>query len=173
MPTPIRILNCSSSLENDYLCIEERVAGFTRRGAQFGDQVYLAVKRGKKLYCDARFTLDEVADHKPWADAENYVHALSTKGVEFCQPFEVTELIHFHPYWYLKFVQGSKHIDPAAAVKHLDDAFQKGKTAELYRFLEEAQEPSDTAAEFSAYPVKLVQKIDLLEEESEFALTVE
>ena len=33
--------------------------------------------------------------------------------------------------------------------------------------------PSDTAAEFSAYVVKLVQKIDLLDEGSEFALTVE
>lgn len=32
---------------------------------------------------------------------------------------------------------------------------------------------SDTAAEFSAYVVKLVQKIDLLEEGAEFALTVE
>ena len=30
-----------------------------------------------------------------------------------------------------------------------------------------------TAAEFSAYVVKLVQKIDLLDEGSEFALTVE
>lgn len=36
-----------------------------------------------------------------------------------------------------------------------------------------AQTASDTAAEFSAYVVKLVQKIDLLEEGAEFALTVE
>jgi hypothetical protein len=38
-----RILNCSTSLENYYLYIEEKVAGFTRRGAQSGDQVYLTL----------------------------------------------------------------------------------------------------------------------------------
>lgn len=142
MPTT-RILNCSHSLENYYLCIEEKVAGFTRRGAQSGDQVYLAVKRGKKLFCGARFTLDEVTDRKPWADAENYVHALSIKEVEFCQPFEVTELSQFDPYWYLKFVQGSKPIDSAAAIQHLDETFKKGKTEELYRFPEESQEANE------------------------------
>jgi hypothetical protein len=67
-----RILNCSTSLENYYLCIEEKVAGFVNRGPQSGDMVYLAVKQGKKLVCGARFVLDEVTDRKPWPDAESY-----------------------------------------------------------------------------------------------------
>jgi hypothetical protein len=41
---PTRILNCSTSLENYYVCLRERVAGFSNRGPQPGDQVYLVVK---------------------------------------------------------------------------------------------------------------------------------
>ena len=50
MPTTTRVLNCSTSLENYYICIEEKVAGFSNRGPQSGDQVYLAVKIGKTWY---------------------------------------------------------------------------------------------------------------------------
>gem|GEM_PF-1851770 len=37
----IRILHCSTSLENYYLCLEHGVAGFGNRGPQVGDRVYL------------------------------------------------------------------------------------------------------------------------------------
>lgn len=141
MPTT-RILNCSTSLENYYICIEQKVAGFVNRGPQSGDQVYLAVKRGKKLFCGARFTLDEVTDRKPWPDAERYLHAMTIKEVEYCQPFEVSELSKFNPYWQLKFLQGSKAIDSAEAIKYLNESFQKGKIKELYRFPDEAPAPA-------------------------------
>ncbi|MBN8676649.1 MAG: hypothetical protein J0M29_00400 [Chitinophagales bacterium] len=39
-----RILHCSNSLENYYLCLEHQVAGFSNRGPQPGDQVYLVEK---------------------------------------------------------------------------------------------------------------------------------
>lgn len=87
-----RILHCSTSLENYYLCLEHRVAGFSNRGPQPGDLVYLVVKVGKKSLCGARFILDEPTDHKPWADADNYVNALSITNVEFCQPFDISIL---------------------------------------------------------------------------------
>lgn len=80
-----RILHCSTSLENYYLCLEHRVAGFSNRGPQPGDLVYLVVEVGKKSLCGARFILDEPTDHKPWADADNYVNALSVPNLEFCQ----------------------------------------------------------------------------------------
>ncbi len=156
-----RILNCSTSLENYYLCIEEKVAGFANRGPQSGDQVYLAVKRGKKLFCGARFILDEVTDQKPWADAERYVHSITIKDIEFCQPFEVTELSHIDPYWYLKFVQGSKVINSPAAVKYLDETFKKGKTKELFRFLEETEAPEEEPLETiedEKVAAKIIQK---------------
>jgi len=44
-----RILHCSNSLENYYLCLEHRVAGFSNRGPQSGDQVYLKLKSSKQL----------------------------------------------------------------------------------------------------------------------------
>lgn len=87
-----RILHCSTSLENYYLCLEHRVAGFTNRGPQVGDRVYLVVKVGKKSLCGARFILDEPADNKPWADADNFLHALSIKDIEYCQIFDVAML---------------------------------------------------------------------------------
>lgn len=43
-----RILHCSNSLENYYLCLEHRVGGFTNRGPQKGD---LAIKAVKVLLC--------------------------------------------------------------------------------------------------------------------------
>jgi hypothetical protein len=80
-----RILHCSTSLENYYLCLEHRVAGFSNRGPQPGDQVYLVVKVGKKSLCGARFILEEPTDNKPWADADSYVNALSVSNIEFCK----------------------------------------------------------------------------------------
>ena len=143
MAAATRILNCSTSLENYYICIGESVAGFSNRGPQSGDQVYLAVKHSKKLYCGARFILDEVTDRKPWPDAERYLHAMTIKDVEYCKPFELTELHHFDPYWYLKFVQGSKAISSEDAVKYLSEQFEKGKTKELYRFPDIQEETVD------------------------------
>ena len=73
---PTRILNCSTSLENYYLCIREKVAGFTNFGPQLGVQAYLAVKVEGVLYCGARFVLDEVTDYRPWPDGDRYVNCM-------------------------------------------------------------------------------------------------
>jgi hypothetical protein len=88
----IRISHCSTSIENYNLCIHEKVSGFTNRGPQPGDLIYLAVKIGKKSLCGARFILDEPTDYKPWPDSDNYVNALTIKNVEYCNPFDLAVL---------------------------------------------------------------------------------
>ena len=87
-----RILHCTTSLENYYLCLEHRGAGFSNRGPKPGDLIYVVVKVGKKSLCGVRFTLDEHTDYKPWADADNYVNALSVSNIDFCHPFDTAIL---------------------------------------------------------------------------------
>ncbi|MCB0519356.1 MAG: hypothetical protein KDD27_10465 [Saprospiraceae bacterium] len=137
------------------------MAGFSNRGPQSGDQVYLAVKQGKKLYIGARFLLDEVTDRKPWPDAERYLHAMTVKDVEFCEPFELTELHHFDPYWYLKFVQGSKPINSNEALQYLKGHFESAITKDLYHFVdmeEEATEEQPETIEDEKEAAKIIRK---------------
>lgn len=131
---PTRILNCSTSLENYYVCLRERVAGFSNRGPQPGDQVYLAVKVEGVLYCGARFVLDEVTDYRPWADGDRYVHCLTIKDVAFCQPFDLSRLSEVHQYWYLKYVQGSKLIEEERVLAFLEQHFAAAPLEAPFQF---------------------------------------
>ena len=80
----IRTLHCSTNIKNYNLCLNFKVAGFTHRGPESGDIIYLLFKEGKKTFCGARFELDTITDEKPWDDAENYVLCYSVKNIEFC-----------------------------------------------------------------------------------------
>lgn len=133
-----RILHCSNLLENYRLCIEHNVAGFSNRGPQSGDQVYLVVKIDKVSYCGARFILDEPTDFKPWPDADNYVNVLTAKDMEYCEPFDISILrsIGGNP-WALKWVQGSKPITDDAAQSLLEEEFLKNKKEEPELFSDE------------------------------------
>jgi hypothetical protein len=123
-----RILHCSTSVENYNICIEHNVAGFSNRGPQQNDIVYLAVKVGKKTLCGARFRLDQATDHKPWPDADRYIHTLSVKEVEFCQPFDIAILSEVGgKHWSIKYVQASKPIPDKAACDLLDQEFMANK----------------------------------------------
>ncbi len=131
----VRISHCSTSLENYYLCLTEKVSGFINRGPQTGDLIYLVVKVGKKSLCGARFKLDEPTDFKPWADAESYVNALTIKDVEYCTPFDISILSQAGgKYWAIKYVQGAKPINDDGAVQLLDQEFIKNKSESLYQF---------------------------------------
>ncbi|MFN8395861.1 MAG: hypothetical protein U0176_14590 [Bacteroidia bacterium] len=170
----VRISHCSQSLENYYLCLKDQVAGFVNRGPQTGDLVYLAVKVGKKSLCGARFKLDTPTDHKPWADADNYVNALTIREVEYCTPFDLSILATVGgPYWPLKYVQGVKPIKDAAVTKVLDLAFSQGKQPHLAKIedfgdLEGTTDPgTDTAEEASAGPSEQ-QEETIVEDEQEF-----
>lgn len=131
----VRISHCSNSLENYYLCLEEKVSGFINRGPQSGDLIYLVVKVDKKSFCGARFTLDEQTDYKPWADSENYVNALTIKDVEYCNPFDISVLSRAGgKYWAIKYVQGAKPINDNEAIQILESEFTKNKIDNLFLF---------------------------------------
>ncbi|WP_347157445.1 hypothetical protein [Pontibacter chitinilyticus] len=130
-----RILHCSTSVENYTICIEQRVAGFSNRGPQPGNIIYLAVKVGKRTFCGARFKLDAITDYKPWPDGERYAQALTIKELEFCQPFDIAILSEpGGKHWAIKYLQGSKPIQDRAALQLLDQEFRRNKTAHFIPF---------------------------------------
>jgi hypothetical protein len=130
-----RILHCSTSIENYTICVEQNVAGFSHRGPQPNDLIYLAVKVGKKTLCGARFRLNATTDCRPWPDGEKYAHALTAKEIEFCQPFDMGVLSEpGGKYWSIKYVQSSKPITDKAACDLLDKEFKINKTNHFIPF---------------------------------------
>lgn len=159
----VRISHCSTSLENYYLCLTEKVSGFINRGPQTGDLIYLVVKVGKKSLCGARFKLDEPTDFKPWADSESYVNALTIKDVEYCTPFDISILSQAGgKYWAIKYVQGAKPISDDTAVQLLDQEFIKNKSESLYQFDIEptVEETEDNEEETTIEDEKELKKLE-------------
>ena len=133
----VRILHCGKFLDNYYLCINEKVAGFTQRfrDGGTGDLVYLTVKVGKNSLCGARGTLGELTDIKPWEDAEKYIQCFKLKELEFCKPFDINPLREVGgKSWGAKYLQRSKLIKDIEAVNILNDNFIKNKTKDIYLF---------------------------------------
>ena len=159
----VRISHCSTSLENFYICLTEKVSGFINRGPQPGDLIYLVVKVGKKSLCGARFILDEPTDFKPWADAESYVNALTIKNVEYGNPFDISMLsTPGGKYWAIKYVQGAKPINDESAVQFLDQEFNKNKSETLFKF---DLEPFVSAPEEDKITIDDEKELKIIEKE--------
>lgn len=136
----VRILHCSNSVTNYYLCLHEKVAGFNNRGPKTGDLIYLVVKIGKKSLCGARFVLDEPTDTKPWENSEIYVNALTIKDIEYCNPFEISFLSAAGgKYWAMKYVQGAKPFNDEYAISLIDQEFLRNKSDKMYIFDQPSQ----------------------------------
>lgn len=129
-----RFLHCGKSLENYYICMKQQIAGFPRKGAQRGDVIYLAVIVNGINYCGARFVLGEPTDDYPWPVTETAYHNFRISRLEYCKPFALEKLAEFNDYWRLIFFQSSKNIKDAAALKFLEDSFQKNKIQEMFQF---------------------------------------
>lgn len=155
----IRTLHCSTNAENYNLCLSNQVAGFTHRGPQSGDVIYLLYKEGKKSMCGARFILDSVTDEKPWEDADNYVLCYSVKEIEYCNFFDMSFLGEIGgSYWALKYLQSSKAFDDKAA-KELDKVFLQNKVTERTYPVEKQEETeSEEDEEISDSERKKIEK---------------
>jgi hypothetical protein len=146
-----RILHCSTSIENYNICIEQKVAGFSNRGPQPGDLIYLAAKVGKKTLCTARFILDKPTDLRPWSDGERYVHTLRIRDIQYCDPFDLNILSHAGgKFWGIKYMQGSKPITDNKACDVLNHTFTNNQ---INRFI-----PFDLPSREVKIPNAVVQK---------------
>lgn len=138
----VRILHCGKFLDNYYLCINKKVAGFSQRFrvGGTGDLIYLAVKIGKQSLCGARGILGEITDIKPWEDVEKYIQCFKLKDIEFCEPFDINVLREAGGQsWGAKYLQGSKLIKDIDAIDILDKNFSESKSDSL-RLFEELNE---------------------------------
>jgi hypothetical protein len=156
----VRILHCGKSVANYAICMRERVFGFTHRGPEIGDVVYLVVKRGKETLCGMRATLADVTDLKPWADADRYVACYTLKDVAYSRPFDVRFLSEAGgEYWNLKYLQQAKAIREPAAVEMLGQAFDEHRVGEPDYLGGDRpvvpDEPVDEADEEQALPVSV------------------
>ncbi len=145
----VRILHCGKSIENYNLCAEKRVAGFTKRVAEKGDIVYVAVKVGKSTICGVRGRLDEVTMDKPWEDSDRYVQAFKMIDVEFCKPFDLKILAEpGGQYWPIKYIQGSKEIKDERAIELLEQTFVANKQESLQRLEEDLDSEEEYEEEY-------------------------
>jgi len=124
----VRILHCGKSIRNYNLCIEHKVAGFTKRGKNIGDIIFLVVKVKKQSLCGLRAKLADTTDIKPWDDAENYVSCFMMEDIEYCKPFDIKVLAKVGgKSWGLKYLQGSKPIEDEEAIRILNDNFNQNR----------------------------------------------
>lgn len=135
MTVNYRILHCGDSLDNYYICIQQKVAGFTRRVADVGDIVYMVVKVNNRLMCGARAKLTDVTDFRPWNDADQYPQCFTLVEIAYCNPFDIGILERAGgKHWSLKYVQSAKAIQDEHALKLLEESFAEGKSNELFLF---------------------------------------
>jgi ACT domain-containing protein len=133
-----RILHCGKSLNNYNLCIEYSVAGFSTRGPEKDDIIFLAVNHENKPLCGLRARLGEPTDQQPWPDSDRYVLAYKLTDVEYANPFDIRFLAEYGgKYWPLKFLQGAKAIKDERAIQALHDAFNKHRAEQPVRLLKE------------------------------------
>ena len=133
----IRILHCGKLIENYYLCIEERVAGFTHsfRDGGKGDIIYLVVKIDDKSFCGARGILGDLTDNKPWKDSNKYTQCFKINNIKFCKPFDIAFLREVGGRsWGLKYLIGSKIIKDYKAIELLNEKFMENIQGDLYIF---------------------------------------
>ena len=125
----VRILHCSTNVKNYNTCIEKQVCGFSNRGQDAGDLIYLAVKIKGKSVCGARCKLASVTDENPWDDGVDYANIMRATDFEFCKPFQLSFLAEIGgPYWGLKYAQGSKPIKDQLAIDQLNSHFNANRT---------------------------------------------
>jgi hypothetical protein len=130
-----RILHCGKSIENYYICVEERIAGFSNRAPTLGDTVYLVVKVGNSSLCGARGKLGDVTKTRPWKDAINYPNVRALEQLEFCEPFDVIVLKSVGGNsWHLKYFQSAKAIKEPEAVQLLEKAFNANRRETFTKF---------------------------------------
>ena len=153
----VRILHYGRFLDSYYLCINEKVAGFSQkfRAGGTGDLVYLVVKVGNKSLCGARGVLGEMTDTKPWEDAEKYIQCFKIKNIEFCEPFDISVLRDIGgESWGLKYLIGSKLIKDAEAIDILDKRFRENKSDDMHLFTEPSKDIAQTSFELGTIGIE-------------------
>jgi cysteinyl-tRNA synthetase len=164
-----RVLNCSKMIDNYYLCINEKVAGFAQRIAEKGDIIYIVVKVDKVTVCGARGILDAPTDYKPWEDADKYVQCFNIINLEYCQPFAINIVKQYEgKYWGAKILQMSKTIKNETTVDLLNNTFNENKINNVFIFdeykkeIQQKEEDSNNSIDTEEICEENNEKLDIM-----------
>ena len=129
-----RFFNCSKHMDNYIVSLENKVVGFTKRWGENGDIIYFVVKVNGVSVTGARGVLDEETDFKPWEDSEKYVQSYKVKNIEYCTPFELTEIKDYCDRPWNIYLQSPKPIKELRAINKLEELFKENKIDYLFKF---------------------------------------
>ena len=108
--TDYKFLNCGKSIQNYLTCMENNVAGFTKRFAKKGDIVYFVVKNEKVSYLTAKGLLGEETDKKPWEDSERYIQSFNVDEITYCKPIALSEFKEYFKKLWAIYLQSPKSL---------------------------------------------------------------
>ena len=135
--TDYKFLNCGKSIQNYFTCMENNVAGFTKRFAKKGDIVYFVVKDDKVSYLTGKGLLGEETDKKPWEDAERYIQSFNVDEIIYCKPITLGEFKeHFKKLWAI-YLQSPKSLsDERDVLCEIEKYIENNKIESYYKFEE-------------------------------------
>lgn len=147
-----KFLNCGRLLENYITCMEESVAGFTKRFAQKGDIVYFIVKYNKLSYLVVKGVLGEQTDKKTWEDAERYVQAFDVEEIIYCDLIALKDFKRYFKKLWSIYLQSPKSLNNEKdVIEELEKYIKDNRIQVYYNFkdieLEDIKEVYDAYEE--------------------------
>ena len=136
-----KFLNCGKSIQNYFTCMENNVAGFTKRFAKKGDIVYFVVNYEKVSYLTAKGLLGEETDKKPWGDAERYIQSFNVDEITYCKPIALGEFKEYFKKLWAIYLQSPKSLSNESKVLiEIEKYINENKIEEYHKFEEINQE---------------------------------
>ena len=130
-----KFLNCGKSMQNYFTCMENNIAGFTKRFAKKGDIVYFVVKNEKVSYLMAKGILGEETDKRPWEDAERYVQSFEIDEITYCNPIALKEFKEYFIKLWAIYLQSPKSLSNEKGVLcEIEKYIEKNKIDSYYKF---------------------------------------
>ena len=138
--TDYKFLNCGKSIQNYFTCMENNVAGFTKRFAKKGDIVYFVVKDDKVSYLTGKGLLGEETDKKPWEDADRYIQSFEVDEIIYCKPIALSEFKEYFSKFWPIYLQSPKSLKNEKDVLcKIEKYIDSNKIEHYYRFEESNQ----------------------------------
>ena len=132
-----KFLNCGKSIQNYFTCMENNVAGFTKRFAKKGDIVYFVVNYEKVSYLTAKGLLGEETDKKPWGDAERYIQSFNVDEITYCKPIALGEFKEYFKKLWAIYLQSPKSLSNESKVLiEIEKYINENKIEEYHKFEE-------------------------------------
>lgn len=160
--TDYKFLNCGKSIQNYFTCMDNNVAGFTKRFAKKGDIVYFVVKNDKVSYLTGKGLLGEETDKKPWEDAERYVQSFNVDEITYCNPIALSEFKEYFKKLWAIYLQTPKSLSNENKVLIEIEKYIDENKIESYHKFKEIELEADDNEEIEDITVINDDKVDIM-----------